>query len=96
MFVCVFLCCVVLCRQRPCAGLIPPPRGPTKCLRDPRNWNRSLGWRGTVEALCSVRSGRGINNNNNNNNNNVFAYTSVETLQCTQQHATDSRAFKMQ
>jgi hypothetical protein len=32
-----FLCCVVLCRQRPCAGLIPPPRSPTKCLTDLRN-----------------------------------------------------------
>jgi hypothetical protein len=32
MFVCVFLCCVVLCRQRPCVGLIPRPRSPTKCL----------------------------------------------------------------
>jgi hypothetical protein len=30
-------------------------------LMDPRNWNKSLGWRGTVEALCSVRSERGIN-----------------------------------
>jgi hypothetical protein len=27
---------------------------------DPRNSNRNLGWRGTVEALCSVRSERGI------------------------------------
>jgi hypothetical protein len=37
MFVCVFLCCVVLCRYRPCAGLIPPPRSPTKYLMDLRN-----------------------------------------------------------
>jgi hypothetical protein len=30
---------------------------------DPRNWNRSLRWQGTVEALCSMQSKRGINNN---------------------------------
>jgi hypothetical protein len=29
--VCAFLCCVVLCGQRPCVGLIPRPRSPTKC-----------------------------------------------------------------
>jgi hypothetical protein len=49
----------------PSAGLIHPPRSPTKCLMDPRNRNRSLGWRGTVEALCTVQTERGINNNNN-------------------------------
>jgi hypothetical protein len=27
----VFLCCVVLCRWRPCVGLIPRPRSPTEC-----------------------------------------------------------------
>jgi hypothetical protein len=26
-----FLCCVVLCRYRPCVGLIPRPRSPTEC-----------------------------------------------------------------
>jgi hypothetical protein len=26
-----FLCCVVLCRYRPCVRLIPRPRSPTKC-----------------------------------------------------------------
>jgi hypothetical protein len=31
MCVCVFLCCVVLCRKRPCVGLTPRPRSPTKC-----------------------------------------------------------------
>jgi hypothetical protein len=37
---------------------------------DPRNWNRNLGWRGTVEALCSVRSERGINNDDDDDDNN--------------------------
>jgi hypothetical protein len=32
MCVRVFLCSVVLCRYRPCVGLIPRPRSPTKCL----------------------------------------------------------------
>jgi hypothetical protein len=57
----------------PSAGLIHPPRSPTKCLMDPRNWNRIFGWRGTVEALCSVRSERVINSSSSsssNNNNN--------------------------
>jgi hypothetical protein len=31
MCVRVFLCCVVLGRQRPCVGLIPRPRSPTNC-----------------------------------------------------------------
>jgi hypothetical protein len=31
MFVLVFLCFVVLCRQRPCDGLITRPRSPTIC-----------------------------------------------------------------
>jgi hypothetical protein len=30
MCVRISLCCVVLCRQRPCVGLIPRPRSPTK------------------------------------------------------------------
>jgi hypothetical protein len=34
MFVPVFLCCAVLCRQRLYAGLITHPRSPAKCL----NW----------------------------------------------------------
>jgi hypothetical protein len=29
------LCCVVLCRQRPCVGPITRPRSPTNCLKDP-------------------------------------------------------------
>jgi hypothetical protein len=37
MFVRVFLCCVVLCRQRPCDGLITRPRSPTICLNSSRN-----------------------------------------------------------
>jgi hypothetical protein len=62
-------CVVLSCAGRGLAlEWSPRPRSPTKCLMDPRNWNRILGWRGTVEALCSVRSERGINNNNNNNN----------------------------
>jgi hypothetical protein len=43
MDVCVFLCCVVLCRYRPCAGLIPPPKesyqmsnGSKKLKQEPR------------------------------------------------------------
>jgi hypothetical protein len=32
-FVCVFLCCVVLCRWRPCDVLITRPRRPAKCLK---------------------------------------------------------------
>jgi len=57
-FFCVVLSCVGI-------GLAldrsPPARSPTKCLMDPRNWNRSLGWQGTVEALFSMQSKRGIN-----------------------------------
>jgi hypothetical protein len=30
MYECIFLCCVVLCRQRPCDGRIAPQRNPTK------------------------------------------------------------------
>jgi hypothetical protein len=37
MFVRVFLCCVVLCRQRPCDGLITRPRSPTISLNSSRN-----------------------------------------------------------
>jgi hypothetical protein len=37
MFVRVFLYCVVLCRQRPCDGLITYPRSPTICLNS--SWN---------------------------------------------------------
>jgi hypothetical protein len=37
MFVRVFLCCVVLCRLRPCDGLITRPRSPTICLNRSRN-----------------------------------------------------------
>jgi hypothetical protein len=34
MYVCVSLCCVVLCVGRGLgAGLIPHPRSPTKCLK---------------------------------------------------------------
>jgi hypothetical protein len=33
MFVLIFLCCVVLCRQRPCVELITRPRSPTKCRK---------------------------------------------------------------
>jgi hypothetical protein len=36
MFVRVFLCCVVLCRQRPCDRLITCPRSPTICLNSSR------------------------------------------------------------
>jgi hypothetical protein len=36
MFVRV-LCCVVLCRQRPCDGQITRPRSPTICLNSSRN-----------------------------------------------------------
>jgi hypothetical protein len=36
----LFRVCVVLCRQRPCVGLIPRPRSPTDCLRL-MNWNES-------------------------------------------------------
>jgi hypothetical protein len=46
-----FLYCVVLCRQRPCVGLIPRPRSPTKCPNRFRssevkllNWNRPLAY----------------------------------------------------
>jgi hypothetical protein len=38
MFVRVFLCCVVVCRQRPCDGLITRPRSPTICLNRSRNF----------------------------------------------------------
>jgi hypothetical protein len=31
LFVCVFPCCVLLCRYRPCVELIPRPRSPTNC-----------------------------------------------------------------
>jgi hypothetical protein len=31
MSVRVFLCCVVVCRYRPCVGLIPRLKSPTKC-----------------------------------------------------------------
>jgi hypothetical protein len=31
VYICVFLCCVILCRYRPCVGLIPRPRSHTKC-----------------------------------------------------------------
>jgi hypothetical protein len=37
MFVRVFLCCVVLCKYRPCDGLITHPRSPTICLNSSRN-----------------------------------------------------------
>jgi hypothetical protein len=37
MLVRVFLCCVVLCRLRPCDGLITRPRSPTVCLNYSRN-----------------------------------------------------------
>jgi hypothetical protein len=37
MFVRVFLCCVVLCRYRPCDGLITRPRSPAICLNSSRN-----------------------------------------------------------
>jgi hypothetical protein len=37
MFVRVFLCCVVLCRYRPCDGLITRPRSPAICLNSLRN-----------------------------------------------------------
>jgi hypothetical protein len=33
MFILVFLCCVVLCRQRPCNGPTSHPRSPTKCRK---------------------------------------------------------------
>jgi hypothetical protein len=47
MDVCPRLCCVVLCRQRPCDGLITHPRSPTICLNSSRNllyvrWPRSF------------------------------------------------------
>jgi hypothetical protein len=34
MYVCVFLCCAVVCRQRLCEGSIPLPSSPTKSLKD--------------------------------------------------------------
>jgi hypothetical protein len=37
MFVRVFLCCVVLCRYRPCDWLITRPRSSTICLNSSRN-----------------------------------------------------------
>jgi hypothetical protein len=37
MFFRVFLCCVVLCRYRPCDGLITRPSSPTICLNSSRN-----------------------------------------------------------
>jgi hypothetical protein len=37
MYVRGFLCCIVLCRWRPCDGLITHPRSPTVCLNSPRN-----------------------------------------------------------
>jgi hypothetical protein len=36
-------CVVVLCRYRPCSGLIPHPRGPTDCPRIMRmKWNKAF------------------------------------------------------
>jgi hypothetical protein len=37
MFVRVFLCCVVLCRYRPCDGLFTHPRSPTICINSSGN-----------------------------------------------------------
>jgi hypothetical protein len=51
MFVRVFLCRVVLCRYRPCDGLITHPRGPTTCLTSSKNllYVRRPGSKTTVE-----------------------------------------------
>jgi hypothetical protein len=51
MFVRVFLCCVVLCRWRPCDGLITRPRSPTICQNSSRNllYVRRPGSKRTVE-----------------------------------------------
>jgi hypothetical protein len=58
----VFLCCVVLCRSRPCDGLITRPRSPTICLNNSRNLI-------CEEARVLIRTVEPQNNNNNNNNN---------------------------
>jgi hypothetical protein len=57
MFVRVFLCCVVLCRWRPCDGLITRPRSPTICLNSSRNhlYVRRPGSKRTVEPQKKKR-----------------------------------------
>jgi hypothetical protein len=51
MCVCVFLClCCPVCRYRPCVGLIPQPRSPTKCLWIEKSIKEGQGPIRTVEA----------------------------------------------
>jgi hypothetical protein len=52
----VFLCCVVLCRQRPCNGLVTRPSSPTKCRNGLRNltYVRGHGTSRTVEQRSKL------------------------------------------